>query len=113
MPAHPIRFTLMRLDTLVTALFAFAGGYAVGTLLAPSRGEDTRRAIGEKVRSQTRWMEGRLQQLEAQVDSMKAAMEERLEALAPDEDAETETSDEPWDVDPSSVERDLSRMPRK
>jgi len=104
----------MRIDTLITALAAFAGGYATGTLLAPSRGEETRRAIGEKVRAQTRWMENRLQQLEAQVETMKAAMEQKLDALADEEAADvSQPADDAWDVDTSSVERDLARMPRK
>ncbi|MEM6645266.1 MAG: YtxH domain-containing protein [Bacteroidota bacterium] len=104
----------MRIDTLITALAAFAGGYAAGTLLAPSRGEETRKAIGEKVRAQTRWMEDRIHQLEAQVEAMKASLDQKLEALAAEETTDADQpADESWDVDPSSVERDLARMPRK
>ena len=92
-------------DRLLVAAFGFVAGYAVGVLLAPREGEQTRRRIAERTREAS---------LTARRQAREAAepLAERARATAQDFAGRHVPLAEDWDVvDGKDLLDDLRRMP--
>lgn len=85
------------------AVVAFAGGLALGLLMAPRPGRELRQELASKARARLQGLEQQLRQLESHLRQVEA----RFRALLPED---TETALQLKDQD---VAQELPRMPHR
>lgn len=104
---------------LLSALAAFAGGFAAGVVYQSDPFRRVRSSIGASAREHTRWVEEQLHALENQVahledqlhnlgDEFGQRIRDTVQQYVPDLELERKA----WEVRDREVERDLPRMPR-
>ncbi|GEM_PF-1400200 len=83
------------------AVVAFAGGLALGLLMAPKPGRELRQDLASKARARLQGLEQQLRQLESHLHRV----EERLRTLLPEDTGET------IELKNQDIAQALSRMP--
>ena len=101
----------------VTSATAFVGGFFAGLFYASETGHSVRQRIADQAYTSTRWMEGRLHEVEARLHVMEKHLEEAGHEISDKMRKATDhyvprTSDD-WEVDSGEMTRDLRRMPRQ
>ncbi|NBC17762.1 MAG: hypothetical protein GVY18_10655 [Bacteroidetes bacterium] len=102
---------------IVTAATAFVGGFFAGLFYASETGHTVRRRIADQAQHSTRWMEGRLHEVETRVQVMEQHLEdaghEISDKLREATDRYVPRSSDEWTVESGEMARDLRRMPRQ
>ncbi len=96
----------MKTGTILTGIFAFAGGLVTGLLLTPKSGRENRRWVSDHTRATKSWIEDKSNQIvedsEKRIDQVSKGIKKTVHDNLPDLYEATETlnfSDEHYDED--------------
>ncbi len=112
----------MRTDhrSLLTAIAAFAGGFAAGVFFAPQSGRELRKTIGQGIQAQTerihvqlQGIENQLHHIERQIEATGSQIAEAGKKVIDKYGPGVVPGSEEWEIDSDEIEKDLPRMPHR
>lgn len=112
-----------KVNPILAAVAAFAGGFAAGLLFAPESGRALRRKLASQAEAPTHWVGGRLHEVERQLTALEkelratsAEFSEKLRETTQRTMAQyvPDLPDDPeaWHVESPEVARELRGLPR-